>query len=165
MITYYSKLLHESWLGWAVAGGVPGLSPAFATLHFFGMALLIGCAGTIDLRILGVAKDLPIGPMQRLLPWGLLGFLINLATGVGLYAADPGQHQHAAFAAKMAFVVLAGLNAMLFYTTGLASRVNHVGAGQDAPWIAKLLAGTSLLLWLGVIYWGRMLPFFQSFRI
>ena len=162
MVTYYSKMIHDSWLGWAAGGGVPWLSPAFATLHFFGMALIIGCAGTIDLRMLGVGKGLPLGPMQRLVPWGMLGFVLNLITGIGLYAGDPGHYQSAAFAAKMAFVVLAAMNAMLFYVTGLASRVDQVTAGQDVPFAAKLVAGTSLFLWVGVIYWGRMLPFFGN---
>ena len=162
MITYYSKMIHDTWLGWAVAGGVPWLSPALATLHFFGMALLVGCAGTIDLRMLGVGKGLPLGPMQRLVPWGMAGFVLNLVTGIGLYAGNPGQFQNAAFATKIAFVVLAGLNAILFYVTGLASRVDQVSAGQDVPFAAKLVAGTSLFLWASVIYCGRMLPFFGN---
>ena len=162
MITYYSKMIHDTWLGWAVAGGVPWLSPALATLHFFGMALLVGCAGTIDLRMLGVGKGLPLGPMQRLVPWGMAGFVLNLVTGIGLYAGNPGQFQNAAFATKIAFVVLAAMNAMLFYVTGLASRVDQVTAGQNVPFGAKLVAGTSLFLWVGVIYWGRMLPFFSN---
>ena len=162
MVPYYSKMLHDSWLGAAVAGGIPWLSPTFAILHFFGMALLIGSAATIDLRLLGLAKALPLRPLQKLVPWGILGFVINLASGVGLYSGNPGQFQNAAFAAKMAFVVIAGLNAILFYTTGLASQVNKVAAEQDAPLAAKLVAGASLFLWVGVIYCGRMLPFFGT---
>ena len=162
MVPYYSKMLHDSWLGAAVAGGVPWLSPTFAILHFFGMALLIGSAATIDLRLLGLAKALPLRPLQKLVPWGILGFVINLGSGIGLYSGNPGQFQNRAFAAKMAFVVFAGLNAILFYTTGLASEVNTVAAGQDAPLSARFVAALSLFLWVGVIYCGRMLPFFGA---
>jgi hypothetical protein len=162
MLRYYSNMLHATWLGWAVAGGVPWLWPLFATLHFFGMALLIGCVATIDLRILGVGKGLPLGPMQKLLPWGILGFGLNLFTGIGFYAGNPGQFQSWPFLFKMLFVVMAGLNALLFYTTGLYRRVTPVGAGQDAPMAAKLSAAASLLLWFGVIFWGRMLSFLND---
>jgi hypothetical protein len=37
--------------------------------------------------------------------------------------------------------------------------VDNVGAGHDVPPAAKLVAATSLFLWVGVMYWGRMLPF------
>jgi hypothetical protein len=162
MVRYYSNQLHATWLGWAVAGGVPWLWPVFATLHFIGMALLIGSVGTINLRILGVGKGLPLGPLQKLLVWGALGFGLNLLTGIGLYAGNPRQYQSLAFLFKMLCVVLAGVNALLFYTTGLYRRVNPVGAGQDAPMAAKLSAVASLLFWFAVIYWGRMLSFLSD---
>ncbi len=62
----------------------------------------------------------------------------------------------------MLCVVLAGLNALLFYTTGLYRRVNPIGAGQDVPMAAKLSAVASLFLWFGVIFWGRMLSFLSD---
>lgn len=162
MLTHYSRVLHGTWIGQALGGGIPWLWPAFGVLHFYGMALLVGCVVTLDLRMLGVGKELPLGPMQKLAPWGILGFVITLITGVGFYAGNPEQYQSVAFAAKMAFIVLAGLHAILFYVTGLAGRVDRVAAGGDAPLAAKLFAGTSLFLWVGVVYWGRMLPFFGN---
>jgi hypothetical protein len=162
MVMHYSNILHQTRFGWAVAGGVPWLWPCFKTLHFIGMALLIGVAGTRDLRMLGVAKGLPLRPLSRLLPWGILGFLITVITGVGFYMGNPAQYQSVAFAAKMAFVALAGVNTMLFYLTGLSRRVDPVGAGQDVPVAAKLTAVSSLFLWFGVMFWGLMLPFFSN---
>jgi hypothetical protein len=162
MVMHYSKLLHTSWLGWAVAGGIPWLWPLFATLHFFGMALLIGCVGMLDLRMLGIGKMLPVGPMARLLPWGILGFVINLITGIGFYAGNPDQFQSVAFVAKMACLAMAGAHVIWFYRTGLARRVDAVGAGQDVPLAAKLSAAASLCLWLGVMFWGRMLTFYSN---
>ena len=64
------------------------------------------------------------------------------------------------FAAKMLFILLAGLNVFLFYTTGLKRLVDRVEAGHDAPLGAKISAAVSLFLWVGVMYWGRMLQFF-----
>ena len=55
--------------------------------------------------------------------------------------------------------MLAGVNVMVFYATGLSTRVARTGAGQDAPTGARVVGAVSLVLWVGVMYWGRMLPF------
>ena len=137
--------------------------PLCESLHFIGMAMLVGVAGVIDLRLLGMAKGLPLGPLQRLMPWAALGFVINLITGFVFIAGNPRQYVgpplSLSFAAKMLFILLAGLNVLLFYITGLKRLVDRVEAGHDAPLGAKVSAAVSLFLWIGVMYWGRMLPF------
>jgi hypothetical protein len=156
----FSTWLHGTRLSWAVAGGVPWIWPLCETLHFMGLALLMGVVSVFDLRMLGMAKALPLGPLQRLMPWAILGFLINLTTGFMFFAGDPFQYIHnVAFGMKLLFIGLAGVNVILFYVTGLYRHVDNVGAGQDVPFAAKLIAAASLFLWVGVMYWGRMLPF------
>src|SRR5262249_20584445 len=113
----------------------------------------------IDLRVLGVAKALPLKPMQRLLMVSALGFAISLLSGVAIFAGDPTRYQNGPFLMKMLCLAAAGINALLFYTTGLSRLVSATGPGQDAPAAAKLNAAVSLVLWFGVIFWGRVLPF------
>ena len=55
-------------------------------------------------------------------------------------------------------LVLAGLNAM-FFETAVGARTMNLGAGEDTPRSAKIVGAVSLVSWLGVLYWGRMLPF------
>lgn len=142
-------VVHYAWL-W----------PISETLHFIGLAMLIGVVGLMDLRLLGLAKRVPFSPLHRLLPWAVAGFFICLATGVVFFAGDPFQYIHnAVFWFKLLFIGLAGLNVLVFYATGLFHRIEHLGPGEDAPFAAKLIAGTSLVLWIGVMYLGRMLPF------
>ena len=134
--------------------------PLAETLHFFGMALLVGGVGMLDLRILGVAKGLPVAPIQRIIPWSVFGFLINLATGLLFVSAAPGNYNTSiSFRLKILFMLFAGLNVLAFYATGLAQRVDALGPGDDAPRAAKFIAGFSMFLWVGVMFWGRMLPF------
>jgi hypothetical protein len=148
----------------AAVGGAWWILPLCESLHFIGMAMLVGVAGVVDLRILGLAKGLPLGPLQRLLPWAVLGFAINLVTGFLFFAGNPRQYigppLSLSFVAKMLFIVLAGMNVVFFYATGLKRRADGVGAGHDAPFGAKVCAAVSLFLWIGVMYWGRMLQFF-----
>jgi len=162
MVRYYSKILHATWLGWAVAGGVSWLGPLLAMFHSVGMALLIGCVTIIDLRILGVGKALPIKPLQRLLPWGALGFALTLVSGIGFYASNPEPYQSLGFLLKMLCIVFAGINGLLFYTSGLYRRVTPIGANEDAPPAAKLSAIASISLWFAVLYWGRVLAFLND---
>lgn len=134
--------------------------PICETLHFLGMSLLIGSIGVLDARMLGMFKAFPAAALEKLVPWGLLGFAINAVTGFIFFAGTPMQYIHnRVFWYKLLFIALAGINAGLFYLTGLSKIVNRLQPGEDAPVVAKLVAGSSLILWFGVLYWGRMLPF------
>lgn len=160
MVRTFSIWLSQTDLSLAARGGVPWLWPASETLHFVGMAMLIGIVGLIDLRMLGIAKGLPLRPLRRLLPWGIAGFVLNVMTGFLFFAGDPFQYiDNKVFWAKLVFIGLAGLNVLLFYATGLSRRVDEVGQGDDVPGGAKMVAAASLFLWFGVLFWGRMLPF------
>ena len=38
------------------------------TIHAIGMTMLVGASAVLDLRLLGVAPDLPITPLKKLYP-------------------------------------------------------------------------------------------------
>ena len=103
------------------------------TLHFFGMALLIGCVGILDLRMLGVGKRLPVRPLHRLIPYGIAGFALNLVTGTIFFVGIPRQYMYnVAFIAKMSLIAIAGINVLFFYTT-VYRAAEELGPGDDAP--------------------------------
>jgi hypothetical protein len=160
MLHTFGTWLHTTSLSWAMSGGYPWLWPACETLHFIGLALLVGVAGLFDLRMIGMAKGIPLAAFDRLMPWAVGGFAINAVTGFLFFSGDPFQYlNNRAFWMKMLFIALAGVNVLLFYVTGLHRRVAATGAGEDAPIAAKTVGVVSLCLWVGVMYWGRMLPF------
>lgn len=138
--------------------------PVCEILHFVGMALLIGTVGFLDMRMLGLGKGIPVAPLERLIPWGIFGFVLNLVTGVVFVAGNPigGPLEYLsnlAFQLKMLFILLAGVNVLAFYLTGVSRTADAVGAGGDAPRSAKIIAGISVILWIGVIYCGRMIMY------
>jgi hypothetical protein len=133
--------------------------PASETLHFVGLAMLVGTVSLLDLRMLGVGKSLPLAPLHRLMPWGVAGFVINTITGILFVVAAPEQYvNNIAFQFKLLFLLLAGINVLIFYLAVFRT-TEHLGAGEEAPPAAKVIAGCSLFLWAGVLYMGRMLPF------
>src|SRR6202140_4981163 len=57
--------------------------------HTFGLALLVGANVVVDLRLLGVARAIPLAPLKRLFGIMWIGFSINAVTGVLLVIAYP----------------------------------------------------------------------------
>jgi uncharacterized membrane protein len=132
-------------------------------MHFIGLALLVGTIGVLDLRMLGFAKNLPIGPLHRLAPWALVGFGINLVTGVLAFIGMPTFYTYdMAFWLKMLAIMLLGLNVAAFYLTDTFETVEALGPGEDAPPLAKFIAATSLFLCFAVIAFGRYIQWFSD---
>jgi uncharacterized protein DUF6644 len=135
--------------------------PIAESLHFLGLSMLVGCIGVFDLRLLGMATRIPIAALHNLIPWGLLGFAINIVSGSLFLLTEPDQYiYNPSFQFKMLFIMLAGANALTFYVTTYR-RVTGPGESPHAPSAAKVVAVVSLSLWMGVIVCGRLLTFFR----
>ena len=141
--------------------------PLCEVVHFFGLILLFGAVGTYDLRLLGVGKGIPLALLKRVLPWGATGFLLCVASGfvfVGGIVSNVGTHPYVVLTTnvwlqlKLLFIGLAGLNMLAFYATGMGRLVDALGPEDDVPALGKLMGAASLTLWLGVIYFGRLIP-------
>jgi uncharacterized membrane protein len=125
-------------------------------LHFIGLAVLIGTVGILNLRILGFEKRLSGASLHRLMPWAMAGFGINVLTGTLAFIGMPAYYTFdVAFWLKILAVLLLGLNAAAFYLTDAFESVERLGPGDDAPRLAKVMAGSSLFLWFAVITLGR----------
>lgn len=136
--------------------------PACETLHFVGLSLLMGVVLLINLRMLGVVKNVSFHALHRLLPWAVLGFAVNLLTGMLFFAGRSSQYTtNTVFQWKIAMVVLAGVNALYFT---MFDETWTLKAGDDAPVMAKVMAGSAMFLWMAILFCGSMLPFLgQSF--
>ncbi len=135
------------------------LWPLCETLHFVGLTLVVGVAGFFDLRLLGVARRVPIASVQDLLPWATVGFAINLATGLIFLTAEPQQYVHnSGWWAKVFFLCLAGANALVFNTRFVRTAA-VLPPGEATPLSLKIVGAVSLVSWLCVLYFGRMLPY------
>jgi len=126
------------------------------TLHFIGLTLLVGVILLINMRMLGFMKQVPFDALDRLLPWAMLGFAINTLTGMGFFAASAHSYVgNPAFYWKLIFVLVAGVNTLYFTFDRTWARET----GYEAPGLSKLAAMCAMCLWVGVMYWGSMLPF------
>ena len=134
--------------------------PILEDLHFLGLILLLGTTGALNLRILGLLKQLPLAPLHRYIPWGIAGFIVNIITGFLFFMGMPGFYMpNIVFQIKMLAILLAAGNLLLFYCTSAFRTWENLGPGEDAPRVAKFIAASSLFLWIAVIVLGRYIPF------
>jgi hypothetical protein len=139
--------------------GLPWVWPMLETLHFVGMCLLLGVIGLLDFRLLGFMRSLEMGALRRLLPWGIVGFAINLVTGALFVIGAPDQYvRNPAFYGKLLFLIIAGLNAA-YFETHAGRQALAMGKVENTPIGFKVAGAVSLFSWFMVLYWGRMLPF------
>lgn len=135
------------------------LWPILEILHFMGLSLLLGGLIVIDLRLAGHFKALDLSATHQLLPLVLLGFALNLATGILFFIGDPMRYSvNIGFQIKMGLVILAGLNAAVYYWK-INPQISNWNSSAKPPALAKFVAYSSLILWTGVLLFGRLIPY------
>ncbi len=138
---------------------LPWLWPVCEIVHFIALSLLVGVVGFFDLRLLGLFARVPLNAAWSLMPWGKAGFALAMITGLTFFIGAPDQYvTNVAFYAKLAFLAIAGLNAMSFERI-FGAAVAASDARGATPLAFKAIGAVSIVCWFLVIYWGRMLPF------
>jgi len=134
--------------------------PTLESLHFLGLCVLIGAVLIMDLRLIGFQREIPLRAVHKLMPFALLGFTVNLLTGVMFVFGEPQLYlDNPAFRIKMSLIVLAGLNFVLYYYK-VDPLLTRLGPDSPPPPLAKGVGAASLLFWFGVLAYGRLLPYF-----
>ena len=135
--------------------------PIMESLHFLGLSMLIGAIGTFDLRLMGLGKKIPIAELHRVIPWGIAGYCLNIATGLTFLMTEPDQYiYNPSFHFKILFMTVAGLNVAAFYSV-VFWKVRVLPPGVSTPFSAKVIGVVSLSMWIGVIIAGRLLTFYR----
>ncbi len=137
------------------------LWPVLEIVHFIGLSLMFGALLTIDARLLGMfgTHDADAGSGKRLARLVWIGFCVNLASGTLFFIGDPMRYSiNIGFQLKMLLILIAGLNLVVFQL-----RAQPLMADRDpaspAPAGARLVAAFSLLIWVGVLLLGRLIPY------
>jgi uncharacterized membrane protein len=138
------------------ATGIWWLWPSAEAAHFIGLSLLFTAVMIVCLRVLGLATSLPAAALYQLLPLGMLGFGLNLATGILFFIGKPAMYMSGIFYWKIVLIVVGGVSGLYFTALGKAWTV---APGEQAPLQAKIVAASTIAVWLGVLYCGHMLPF------
>ena len=141
------------------------LYPSVEVVHIVGIGLLFGSIAVLDLRLLGVSRNLSVKRLARhVLPWTAASFLLIVPSGLMMFSAHATEFiDSGVFVTKMLLILAGGLNAALFHA--ITYRTVDVWDAEEMrhlapPPSARLAAALSLLLWVGVIACGRLLAYF-----
>jgi len=117
----------------------------FVFAHVISAAVLFGAILIVDLRIVGVMRELDPRKLARLaLPWAIGGAIVALVSGVVLFLFDPiavGVHTY--FLPKMVLIVLGLANALAFHRLVSFD-------GLETKRVAPFVGGLSIALWAAV---------------
>ena len=135
--------------------------PWTTVTHVLAMCLFAGTIVMMDLRLLGVGNmQTSFSQLQRrLFPWQMAGMLVAAASGLLLVYGNPMSFfDNVIFWTKMATMVIAGLNALVFHYITYNS-IADWDAGVTPPFAARLAGVLGIFLWANVIVAGRLIPY------
>ncbi len=137
------------------------LFPWIESIHVLAVVLVVGTISIVDLRLLGLPnREKAVRKLTgEVLPYTWGAFALAVTTGFLLFSSSAVQYAgNLQFRLKILLMVLAGVNMVVFHL--LPYRKVHLwDVLTHPPMGAKLMAGTSLALWVGIVCFGRWIGF------
>jgi hypothetical protein len=136
------------------------LFPAIEIIHIIGFIFLVGSAFLFDLRLLGIARKLPLKDVANyVLPWSRRSLLLVVPSGLLLFISQAAElSTNGVFGLKLLLILAALTNAGVFHRFTFRSVSNW--STSATPAAAKAAALISLILWTSVITCGRLIAYF-----
>jgi hypothetical protein len=135
--------------------------PLLESTHVLSIALFVGSAMMMDLRLMGVtfggvrASDFT----NRLLPWTRGGFVVMVVTGLFVFYSNPVRYYHNIFfRLKMLLMVLAGLNIWFFHSR-THKKVAEWDRAVSPPRAARWAGVVSFASWTFIVVFGRLIAY------
>ncbi len=134
------------------------LYPLVNVVHLIGLILVVGTIGLLDLRLLGLARRVPLVAIYPILTRiTAIGIVVQLASGFMLFASDAtALIRNDAFVLKMLLFAAALANAGLFR---LLWRSHLAAWDEHPPLLGLTQAALSLSLWLSIAVLGRLIAY------
>ena len=158
MDEFLTKLQDSDFGVWVSSAPTLLAYPTILMLHTVGLAMVVGPAWVLDVRLLGFVARVPVEMLRGAFRIMWIGFFINATTGIALFiseADDKGLKW--IFWVKLLSIALA-----LVVTTRLRRAVFDGGVAPDvAPPRARTLAKASLVLWMMAITAGRLMAYIK----
>lgn len=154
----FAAWLASTSLSSTVAGNL-WVIPLVQSIHIVALAVAFISLFVVVLRIWGWAgKDQSLSATaDRFIPWIWGSFVLLALTGVTMVIGEPARELVSfSFWAKMALLAV-GLLAVILFQNHLSAHRSQWEADLVARPLTKLLAGVTLLVWIGVIVMGRLI--------
>jgi len=155
-MAFLAALDHSAFSTWLRGSDSIWAFPTVLTLHTLGMMVLTGASAALDLRLLGVARQIPLLALRGLFPlmWG--GFWLNLMTGSMLFVSDATtKGTMPMFFAKLLFVAIGVATTVLIRREVYGRNADPIHVSSTA----RFLAIASIAAWTLAITAGRLLAY------
>lgn len=128
--------------------------PFVLTSHSIGLAIVVGVAMVLCMRVMGFAKGISVLAFDKLFLVGWIGFLINVWSGIMLFAGSSSTYFYQwTFQLKMGAILVGGIM--------LKVVMNAVRENKSMP-VQKLLAALCMASWLIAIATGRLMAYITN---
>jgi hypothetical protein len=155
MLLSYFQWIENSGIGQAIRSS-KWMFPVIEAVHLAGLSLIGGAVLILDMRLFGIGlRQTPVARLDRAVQPFLTGSLaLMLITGTLLFVSESVKCYYSlAFWMKMAFLALA-----IIFTYTVQRKVTLANQAPG-PFLSKLVAVMSIILWAGVGVGGRWIGF------
>jgi Ca2+/Na+ antiporter len=135
--------------------------PAIQTIHIVGIGIAMGSAFMLTLRVVGVSgmDQTLLEAQRRYLPWLTAALLVLLGSGALLILAEPAREFFSlSFRLKMLLVAFCAALAVWFGRS-VNRRTVHWEERRARDTKVRVIAATTLLLWIAIIFLGRFIAY------
>jgi hypothetical protein len=161
-VTVFRALQDSPFTDWLLGSDSIWTYPLVLTLHTAGLAVLVGASVLIHLRLLNVGAAIPAHRFRVLFRFVWAGFVVNLVTGLMLFAtqaatriADP------VFAVKLGSIALAVWVGVVVRRRAMGAPDSGSADPNDRRRV-RWLAACGLFLWTVAIVTGRLMAYRTS---
>jgi hypothetical protein len=140
---------------------VSWIIPTVQTIHILSIALVMSSVAMVHLRVLGLlSRGQPlVAVTRRFLPWIWWTLLVLLLSGATLIIGEPERSlANPAFILKMSLLAVV-LIVTIIFQQGIASDHLFWESSFRRRINGRLLAGLSLVLWVGIVFAGRWIAY------
>jgi hypothetical protein len=131
--------------------------PLIESAHVLALGISVGLLFWFDLRLLGRGmKHRPISVIHKqVMPYATIGFVVMFVSGVFLFWSEAEKcYESGFFRAKVAFLLLAVLNALIFELK-TKNTIHEWDKHPIPPLKARVAGWLSIISWAAVIVAGR----------
>lgn len=141
------------------------LLPIVNIFHVLSITFFFGTLAIVDLRLLGIPhNNRSIRVISHeMLKWTWIAFVVAVITGILLFLTNATTfYNNNEFRWKMVFIVLAGIN-MIIFEFFTARSVDKWDKDVPVPTAGKIAGILSLVFWIAVIFFGRWIGYTKGF--
>ena len=135
--------------------------PLVEGTHILALSISVGLILMLDLRLLRWAfAGQPVSRVtHQVMPWAIPGFVVMFITGIVLFLAQAENvYTNGYFRAKVLMLFLLGVNAAVFQYV-FYPQLDKWDMSENVPMGAKVVALASLVFWIAVIAFGRLMAY------